>query len=174
MTRRGESSPVIPRAKLIELAEIVLVVVLMEADDLVRGAHLIRELIRRKPRHIVRDGRRAVRFVGVERFERIDSPPERPVEPELVADDAATEVAAVAVTGVQPFALRHALRRELGLAVHAGHGLTLPNVAAVSAIPEIEELNIGHHIVSRAVFTGIEAAVRDMRAAMDAARASMR
>jgi pyridoxine 5-phosphate synthase len=73
-------------------------------------------------------------------------------------------------------ALREAasLGRELGLAVHAGHGLTLANVAAVSAIPEIEELNIGHHIVSRAVFTGIEAAVRDMRAAMDAARASMR
>ena len=58
----------------------------------------------------------------------------------------------------------------LGLAVHAGHGLTVRNVAPVAAIPEIEELNIGHSIVSRAVFVGLAAAVREMRAAMDAAR----
>ncbi len=61
---------------------------------------------------------------------------------------------------------------ELGLAIHAGHGLTLANVAPVAAIPEIEELNIGHSIVSRAVFVGLPVAVRDMRAAMDAARRS--
>jgi pyridoxine 5-phosphate synthase len=42
----------------------------------------------------------------------------------------------------------------------------------VAAIPEIEELNIGHSIVSRAVFVGLPQAVRDMRAAMDAARRS--
>ena len=59
---------------------------------------------------------------------------------------------------------------ELGLAVHAGHGLTLSNVGAVAAIPEIEELNIGHSIVSRAVFVGIGEAVREMRNAMDHAR----
>jgi pyridoxine 5-phosphate synthase len=64
------------------------------------------------------------------------------------------------------------LGSELGLAVHAGHGLTLSNVAPVAAIPEIEELNIGHSIVSRAVFVGLPVAVRDMRAAMDAARRS--
>ena len=52
--------------------------------------------------------------------------------------------------------------RGLGLAVHAGHGLTYENVTPVAAIPEIEELNIGHSIVARAVFTGLEAAVRDM------------
>lgn len=62
------------------------------------------------------------------------------------------------------------LGRSLGLAVHAGHGLTIRNVAPVAAIPEIEELNIGHSIVSRAVFIGIEAAVREMIAAMRAAR----
>jgi pyridoxine 5-phosphate synthase len=50
----------------------------------------------------------------------------------------------------------------LGLAVHAGHGLTYENVAPVAAIPEIEELNIGHSVVSRAVFIGMERAVRDM------------
>jgi pyridoxine 5-phosphate synthase len=52
--------------------------------------------------------------------------------------------------------------RDLGLAVHAGHGLTYENVAPVASIREIEELNIGHSIVSRAVFTGLEVAVRDM------------
>ena len=58
----------------------------------------------------------------------------------------------------------------LGLAVHAGHGLTLANVGAVARIPEVEELNIGHSIVSRSVFTGIGAAVREMRSAMDRGR----
>jgi pyridoxine 5-phosphate synthase len=55
-----------------------------------------------------------------------------------------------------------AVARKLSLAVHAGHGLTYENVHPVAAIPEIEELNIGHSIVSRAVLTGMEAAVRDM------------
>lgn len=55
------------------------------------------------------------------------------------------------------------LGRELGLAVHAGHGLTYENVAPVAAIPEIEELNIGHSVVSRSVFVGMERAVREMR-----------
>jgi pyridoxine 5-phosphate synthase len=58
----------------------------------------------------------------------------------------------------------------LGMAVHAGHGLTVGNVGPVAALPEIEELNIGHHIVSRAVFVGLVQAVREMRAAMDRAR----
>jgi pyridoxine 5-phosphate synthase len=60
----------------------------------------------------------------------------------------------------------------LGLAVHAGHGLTVGNVGPVAAIPEIEELNIGHSIVSRALFVGLAEAVREMRVAMDMARAS--
>ncbi|HUF76484.1 MAG TPA: pyridoxine 5'-phosphate synthase [Longimicrobiales bacterium] len=54
------------------------------------------------------------------------------------------------------------LARKLSIDVHAGHGLTYENVRPVAAIPEIEELNIGHSIVSRAVFTGLEAAVREM------------
>jgi pyridoxine 5-phosphate synthase len=60
--------------------------------------------------------------------------------------------------------------KEIGLAVHAGHGLTTRNVGPVAAIPEIEELNIGHSIVSRSVFVGIATAVREMRAVMDVAR----
>ena len=59
--------------------------------------------------------------------------------------------------------------RAAGLAVHAGHGLTYRNVQPVAAIPEIEELNIGHSIVSSAVFVGIEAAVRRMRNLIDQA-----
>jgi len=58
----------------------------------------------------------------------------------------------------------------IGLAVHAGHGLTYQNVSAVAAIPEIEELNIGHSIVSRAVFEGIGPAVREMKRLMEVAR----
>ena len=66
-----------------------------------------------------------------------------------------------------------ALGSQLALHVHAGHGLTVRNVTPVAAIREIEELNIGHTIVSRAVFVGIAAAVREMRSAMDRARASL-
>jgi pyridoxine 5-phosphate synthase len=54
--------------------------------------------------------------------------------------------------------------QAIGLAVHAGHGLTYQNVQPVAAIPEIEELNIGHSIVSNAIFWGMEEAVRRMRA----------
>jgi pyridoxine 5-phosphate synthase len=52
--------------------------------------------------------------------------------------------------------------RAMGLGVHAGHGLTYENVMPVAAISEIEELNIGHSIVSRAIFVGLERAVREM------------
>ncbi len=60
--------------------------------------------------------------------------------------------------------------RALGLAVHAGHGLTYENVGPVAALAQIEELNIGHSIVSRAMFVGIERAVREMRERIDRAR----
>ncbi len=63
--------------------------------------------------------------------------------------------------------------RALGLGVHAGHGLTYRNVTAVAAIPEIEELNIGHSIVSRSVMVGMGQAVAEMRRLVDAARASI-
>lgn len=60
--------------------------------------------------------------------------------------------------------------RTLGMDVHAGHGLTSANVTAIAAIPEVEELSIGHHIVSRAILVGIDQAVREMRRIIDAAR----
>jgi pyridoxine 5-phosphate synthase len=59
---------------------------------------------------------------------------------------------------------------SLGLEVHAGHGLTYNNVVPVAAISEIVELNIGHCIIARAIFTGLEAAVKDMKALMQGAR----
>jgi pyridoxine 5-phosphate synthase len=63
-----------------------------------------------------------------------------------------------------------ALARSAGLAVHAGHGLTYENVTAVAAIADIEELNIGHSIVSRAVLVGIERATREMAEILRRAR----
>lgn len=53
--------------------------------------------------------------------------------------------------------------RDGGLAVHAGHGLTYENILPVAALPGLEEVNIGHSIVSRAVLVGMERAVREMR-----------
>ncbi len=63
------------------------------------------------------------------------------------------------------------LARKLNLAVHAGHGLTYENVTPVAAVPEIEELNIGHSVISRALFTGLESAVREMAEIIRRARA---
>ena len=107
------------------------------------------------------------------------------IDPETAAVDAAAALGVPAVelhTGryahswrAGPQALdqlgrvsRHA--RGLGLAVHAGHGLTYENVGPVAAIAEIEELNIGHSIVSRAVLSGMIEAVATMRRLVDAAR----
>ena len=56
--------------------------------------------------------------------------------------------------------------RDLGLHVHLGHGLNYHNVQAVAAIEGVEELNIGHSIISRAVLIGMERAVREMKAAI--------
>jgi len=56
-----------------------------------------------------------------------------------------------------------ALARQLGLRVNAGHGLTYQNVEPIAAIPGMEELNIGHTIVARAVVVGLQQAVREMR-----------
>ncbi len=71
-------------------------------------------------------------------------------------------------------ALREAARhaRAIGLAVHAGHGLTYANVGPVAAIAEIEELNIGHSIVSAAVMEGMRSAVSRMAACINLHRPS--
>src|SRR2546427_6555231 len=99
------------------------------------------------------------------------------IDPSLRTIDAARELAVPAIelhTGRYAHTWRRSdaalkeLRRaathakEIGLAVHAGHGLTYQNVQPVAAIPEIEEVNIGHSIVSNAVVWGMEEAVRRM------------
>jgi pyridoxine 5-phosphate synthase len=59
-----------------------------------------------------------------------------------------------------------------GIEIHVGHGLTYDTVRPVAAIPQVKELNIGHFIMGEALFVGLDAAVRRMRAEIDAARAS--
>ena len=60
--------------------------------------------------------------------------------------------------------------KSAGLGVHAGHGLTYRNVHAVAAIPDIQEVSIGHSVVSRSVMVGMESAVSEMRSLIAAAR----
>jgi pyridoxine 5-phosphate synthase len=109
------------------------------------------------------------------------------IDPEPEQVEAASRVAAPAIelhTGAYAEASGAARAKELerliacarlgagrGMEVHAGHGLDYQNVQPVAAIAEIVELNIGHAIVARAVFEGLGAAVREMKALMTAARA---
>jgi len=109
------------------------------------------------------------------------------IDPDPEAIDAAADLGTVAVelhTGEYANATDPAGREErlarlrdaagraraAGLAVHAGHGLTYENVAPVAALPELEEVSIGHSVVSRAVLVGMEEAVREMRRKVDEAR----
>ncbi|MEM1431568.1 MAG: pyridoxine 5'-phosphate synthase [Pseudomonadota bacterium] len=59
---------------------------------------------------------------------------------------------------------------DLGLEVHAGHGLTFGCVGPIAALPQVVELNIGHFLIGEAIFSGLDPAIRQMRALMDAAR----
>ena len=109
------------------------------------------------------------------------------IDPDLHQVEAARDAGAPAIelhtgeySNASPAGVAGELRRlrsaaaranALGLECHAGHGLTLENVGPVAAIPGIIELNIGHAIVGEAVFTGLAAAIRGMRAAMERARA---
>lgn len=78
------------------------------------------------------------------------------------AEDAALELAAL-MTGAR-------FAASLGLEVHAGHGLSFATVSPFAATPEIRELNIGHFLISEAVFLGLSPAIREMRRLMAAAR----
>ncbi|HUD29413.1 MAG TPA: pyridoxine 5'-phosphate synthase [Novosphingobium sp.] len=63
-----------------------------------------------------------------------------------------------------------ALAAKNGIEPHAGHGLTYENVQPIAAIPQLAELNIGHYLIGEAIFTGLEASVKKMRALMDEVR----
>jgi pyridoxine 5-phosphate synthase len=64
-----------------------------------------------------------------------------------------------------------AYAHSLGLEVHAGHGITYKSVKPLAAFPEVMELNIGHFIIGEAIFSGLDSAIRRMRALMDESRA---
>ena len=63
------------------------------------------------------------------------------------------------------------LAKSLGLKVNAGHGLNYQNVGQIAQIPDIEELNIGHGIIARAIFTGLDEAIREIKTIMQEAGA---
>ncbi|MEM6387633.1 MAG: pyridoxine 5'-phosphate synthase [Pseudomonadota bacterium] len=63
-----------------------------------------------------------------------------------------------------------AYARDLGLEVHAGHGLTYDTVQPIAALPELVELNIGHYLIGEAIFRGLDASIKEMRRLMDEAR----
>jgi pyridoxine 5-phosphate synthase len=63
-----------------------------------------------------------------------------------------------------------AMARNLGLEVHAGHGLDFITAERIAELPEIAELNIGHFLIGEAIYSGLDTAVRAMRAAMDRGR----
>ncbi len=108
------------------------------------------------------------------------------IAPEVRQIDAALRLNAPVVelhTGEYAHATSEALSTELrriadaaalaarnGIEPHAGHGLTYDNVGPIAAIPQLAELNIGHFLIGEAIFTGLEASIREMRARMDAAR----
>lgn len=70
-------------------------------------------------------------------------------------------------TELQRLRLGAVRARDLGLTVNAGHGINYVNIAEVRTLPHLHEMNIGHSIISRALFTGIEEAVREMKARMN-------
>lgn len=82
---------------------------------------------------------------------------------EVRFDDRDRELAAI--TEMAAFA------HDLGLEVHAGHGLTYDTVKPVAALPQMMELNIGHFLIGEAIFRGLDGSIREMRRLMDEARA---
>jgi pyridoxine 5-phosphate synthase len=112
------------------------------------------------------------------------------IEPQTEAVEAARNIGAPAIElhtgawcnaaldGDQPRALREftrlraaaALTAELGIECHAGHGLDYETARLIASLPQVVELNIGHFLIAEAIFVGLEAAIRKMRAAIDAGR----
>lgn len=87
---------------------------------------------------------------------------------ELHTGDYANEVGAAQEAALQRIKQASQEAQSIGLQVNAGHGLTLDNVGPIAAIHGMCELNIGHSIVARAIFVGLEAAVREMRQVIEA------
>lgn len=133
------------------------------------------------------DGQEARVAKACERLARIGTEVSLFIDPDPVQIDAAVRCGAPVVelhTGEyaeadDPQAVEAAFKvladavayaRKKGLVVNAGHGLHYHNTERVAAIPGINELNIGHAIIARAVFTGLKEAVRDMKSILESAR----
>ncbi len=82
----------------------------------------------------------------------------------IAGDQPAVEAELTRLTEMAAFA------QDLGLEVHAGHGLTFDNVGPIAALPQVRELNIGHFLIGEAIFCGLDSAIRRMRTVMDEAR----
>ncbi len=63
------------------------------------------------------------------------------------------------------------MAHDLGLEVHAGHGLDYATAETIATLPQVRELNIGHFLIGEAVFVGLKKSIAAMRAAMDRGRA---
>ncbi len=84
--------------------------------------------------------------------------------------DAATEADRLTELSLIEAASRDGV--AMGLAIHAGHGLTYETVSPIASIVEIEELNIGHFLIGEAIYSGLDSSIKRMRALMDQARAA--
>ncbi len=154
-------------------------------------------LVPERPEEVTTEGGLDVRTHAEEISAAVRQLHEVGIQVSLFVDPSESQITATAETGAQLFEINTAAYAEavplgldehdenferqlkklaacahhgesLGLRVLAGHGLTYRNVGHVSAIPQVEELNIGHNIVSRAVLVGMERAVREMLEAMNA------
>jgi pyridoxine 5-phosphate synthase len=98
-----------------------------------------------------------------------DAEIEGPLDGFEINTDAYTKTAVPEETRVELDKVRRAVERgvELGFHVYAGHGLTVGNVGPIAALEAVEELNIGHALISRAVLVGLQTAVREMLEAME-------
>jgi pyridoxine 5-phosphate synthase len=89
---------------------------------------------------------------------------------ELHTGEYANATVAEMATELKRIADMAALAAKNGIEPHAGHGLTYENVQPIAAIPQLAELNIGHYLIGEAIFCGLEASVKKMRALMDEVR----
>lgn len=127
----------------------------------------------------IHDATRHLKHIGIEVSLFID-PDIKQLEAALKCDAPVVEIHTGAYADAKDSDEREkALRRiikavqfahQAGLIVNAGHGLHYENVASIAAIPQINELNIGHAIIARAIFMGLEPAVREMKRLMTEAR----
>jgi len=139
--------------------------------DVARGQNTIKPVVQR----LVQAGIRVSLFVDADEAQMVAA---KAVGAQVVELHTGAYCAAVRERRPQAEALLRNLKAasakagELGLEVHAGHGIDYETVKPIAAIPEVMELNIGHFLIGEAIFIGLGPAIQRMRALMDEARAS--